>query len=307
MSSEPLVSIITPAFNAEYTIKQTLESVLAQTYQTWELLVVDDASTDTTAAIVYDFEKKDNRIQLLRLDTNTGSPAKAKNAVLPLVKGDLVAFLDADDLWLPSKLEIQVDRITSSDAALCYTGGWYVDDKLVSQGEFMPRYREGWLFNHLLAQYEINNQSVLVKHSAILALTEPCFNTQIVIGEDCDLFMRIASRNKLLALPDKLVQYRVRNNSISATSLEHAHEGLEEVIRWTEADTALASQCGHSLRVAHAKVRYYKAKAAMERGEWKQAQALLFPVMFVGWKFSVLALATLAPPIWRFCLRFGHR
>ena len=307
MDNNLLVSIIMPAFNAAETVKQAIDSVVAQTYPNWELVVVDDGSTDSTADVVYECTTHDSRIRLITLAINTGTPGRAKNAALPHIRGDLVAFLDSDDLWLPRKLEIQVKRMASREFALCYSGGQYVDTALALLSDFVPRYGQGWMFDRLLAQYEINNQTVIIQRSALLALQEPYFNPRLMIGEDCDFFMRIARNNNLLGLPDKLVQYRILENSISAIHLDHSHEGLEAVIRWTLNDKELRDRCRHSLRLARAKVFFYKAKAAMARGDARVARAYLFPVMFFGWKFAIVALATLAPPLWRLCLRYGYR
>ena len=307
MNSYPLVSIITPAFNASATIAQAIESVMAQTYSNWELLVVDDASTDSTAEIVSDYAALDIRIQLIQLKKNTGLPGRAKNAALLRATGEYLAFIDADDLWLKEKLAQQIPRITASGADLCYTGGWYVDDVLALKGTFSPRYAEGWLFDQQLAQYSINNQTVILRHSALLKLEEPRFNPGITIGEDCDLFMRIARNGKLLSIPSKLVYYRLRPDSISMTRIEHSYEGLAEVIRWTSADPKLADICRQSLRLAHAKIAFYKAKIAMLNGSRIEALAILRPVMFVSWKYTLLTCSTLLPSVWRLILRFNVR
>ena len=307
MDNNLLVSIIMPAFNAAETVKQAIDSVVAQTYPNWELVVVDDGSTDSTADVVYECTTHDSRIRLITLAINTGTPGRAKNAALPHIRGDLVAFLDSDDLWLPCKLEIQVKHMISEEFALCYSGGWYVDAELTPLSDFVPRYGEGWMFDRLLAQYEINNQTVIIQRSALLALNEPYFNPSIMIGEDCELFMRIARRGNLLGLPDKLVWYRIRENSISAVHLDQSHEGLDVVIRWTAEDAKLRARCRYSVRLAQSKVCFYKAKSAMARGATREARAHLFPAMLSGWKFAVLALATLVPPLWRLCLRYGYR
>src|SRR5512147_1419439 len=99
----PTVSVITPAYNAERFIAQTLDSVLAQTHGDWELVVADDSSTDGTASIAEDYARRDGRIRLLRMPGNQGQ-GPARNAALGVAHGDFVAFLDADDLWDPEKL-----------------------------------------------------------------------------------------------------------------------------------------------------------------------------------------------------------
>jgi len=148
---------------------------------------------------------------------------------------------------------------------------------------------------------------VLLRRSALVALDQPRFNPDITIGEDCDLFMRIARTGKLLALPEKLVYYRLRKDSISMAQINRLGEGLAEVIRWTEADSILAQHCKRSLRFAHAKIAFYKAKIAMMQGNRTEATAVLRPIMFISWKYTVLAIATYAPLAWHFCLRFSVR
>jgi teichuronic acid biosynthesis glycosyltransferase TuaG len=307
MNNSPLVSVITPAFNAAKTVAQTIDSVISQTYSNWELILVDDASTDGTGFIFDYYERSDSRIRVLRNEKNTGTPGKAKNIALLKARGEYLAFLDADDFWLKEKLEIQVEKIIESGADLCYCGGWYVDEFSKECGKFSPQYTEGWLFDCLLKQYEINSQTVIMKRSALLKLEKPYFNPNIVIGEDYELFMRIASTGKLLPINNKLVSYRLRKNSISITKINHSHEGLAEVIRWVCADRVLAVRCEKSLRHTHAKLGFYRAKAAMTRGEKKIAFAALRPSMLINWRYSVLALATYVPFMWGFCMRFSVR
>ena len=103
---KPLVSVIIPAFNAAEYIRQTLNSVLAQTYQAMEVIVVDDGSSDATGAIVEEFVKKDARVQLVR-QSNAGVGA-ARNTAIRMARGEYIAPLDADDIWFPEKLEKQV-------------------------------------------------------------------------------------------------------------------------------------------------------------------------------------------------------
>ncbi|MBQ8862929.1 MAG: glycosyltransferase family 2 protein [Clostridia bacterium] len=115
-----LISIITPAFNAEKYIKSTIESVLSQTYQNWEMLIVDDCSSDNTVKIVEDYCGKDNRIKLIKHSSNKGV-AVARNTALSLSKGDYIAFLDSDDMWMPCKLDVQYRFMEDNGYALTYT------------------------------------------------------------------------------------------------------------------------------------------------------------------------------------------
>lgn len=116
---EKLVSIITPIYNSEDYIESTIKSVLNQTYQNWEMLIVDDCSTDRTEQVVR--EVTDSRVKFIKLEKNSGA-ARARNKALELAEGSLIAFLDADDMWKPEKLEKQVRFMTDNKIGFSFTG-----------------------------------------------------------------------------------------------------------------------------------------------------------------------------------------
>lgn len=126
MHTTMLVSIIMPAYNAASYIEKAIASVQAQTYTDWELIVVDDCSTDATAEIAGVFARQDERIRLIRNERNRGVAA-ARNAGLAASSGCYVAFLDSDDSWYPKKLETQISYLQQTGADLCYTSYCIVD------------------------------------------------------------------------------------------------------------------------------------------------------------------------------------
>ncbi|MBD3107627.1 glycosyltransferase family 2 protein [Bacillus sp. AGMB 02131] len=114
-----LVSIITPVYNSEKYIGETIKSVLAQTYPNWEMLIADDCSTDRTAKVIDGF--KDSRIKYFRLEKNAGA-AVARNKALEKAQGSYIAFLDADDMWKPNKLENQLNFMIENNIGFSFTG-----------------------------------------------------------------------------------------------------------------------------------------------------------------------------------------
>ena len=120
MSIEKLVSIITPNYNCEKYISQTIESVLAQTYANWEMIIVDDCSTDNSYQIALEYAKKDKRIHVYKNEINSGA-AKSRNVAIQMAQGDYVAFLDSDDLWAPEKLEKQLNFMKNNNYCFTYT------------------------------------------------------------------------------------------------------------------------------------------------------------------------------------------
>lgn len=114
------VSVILPVYNAAAYIEQAIRSVMAQTYTAWELLVIDDGSTDETVAVVERLAAEDDRVRLIRNEHNCGV-AVTRNRGLDMSTGDYVAFLDSDDVWHPDKLAVQVQKAESEQAGLVYT------------------------------------------------------------------------------------------------------------------------------------------------------------------------------------------
>lgn len=116
---KPTVSVVIPSYNAASYIAATLESVLAQTYGSFEILVVDDRSKDDTGGVVEAIATRDPRVRLIRLERNFGGPAGPRNVGVGQAVGEWVAFLDADDIWHPDKLRLQLDVLDRSGAAFC--------------------------------------------------------------------------------------------------------------------------------------------------------------------------------------------
>ncbi len=116
-----MVSVILPAYNSNTTLRRSIASVIAQSYQDWELIVVDDHSTDTSAEIAKTYARQDKRIQVLQHNKNQGA-AVSRNTAIAAARGRYLAFLDADDAWMPDKLNTQLTFMQNRNAALCFTG-----------------------------------------------------------------------------------------------------------------------------------------------------------------------------------------
>jgi glycosyltransferase involved in cell wall biosynthesis len=218
--SPELVSVIIPAFNAATNIRQTLNSVRAQTYQNFEVIVVDDGSSDGTTTIVEEFVRNDPRFQLVRQE-NRGV-GDARNAGIRKARGKYVAPLDADDLWYPEKLEKQVARIQQcgSETGLVYCWSTFID----GNGDFVDKARhlkvEGRLRHALVMRNILENASIPLFRTNVFEKIG-LYLTRAEQGgaqgcEDWDLALRIAEVFSIGMVPDRLVAYRLRPNSMSA-------------------------------------------------------------------------------------------
>lgn len=212
-----LVSTIIPAFNAAPFVGETIESALAQTHRDQEIIVVDDGSTDETVAVVRSFEP---RVRLLQ--QQNGGPAAARNAGVRVSTGDWIAFLDADDIWMPNKLERQL--ACSGDCGLVYTdrvnigAAWHVTPRL-SDYCALP---EGDLFTVFLTGNPVTLSSLMVRRSVFEAMHGFDESAELRGVEDWEFLLRCAANGHFFALcPDALVQYRWHENQIS-----NGHERL---------------------------------------------------------------------------------
>lgn len=131
---EALVSIIMPAYNCENFISIAIDSAVSQTYKNWEIVVVDDCSTDNTAAVVLDYIVRDSRVKYHKLDNNSGA-ALARNKAIDLASGKYIAFLDSDDLWFCNKLEKQINFMKENGYHFTCTSYTKIDE----QGNYLDR------------------------------------------------------------------------------------------------------------------------------------------------------------------------
>ena len=226
---QPLVSIIVPAYNAERFLARTLQSALRQTYATIEMIVIDDGSTDSTGAVARAFAQSDERVRVISVPN--GGVAKARNIGISEAAGEFVAFLDADDLWHPTKLERQMAALDEmKDAAAVYTlsRDIDVDDRVL--GSSRRASFNGYTFaRHLYARPIGNGSTLLVRRENALAVGgfEPSWAARGIGGcEDLDFELKLAARYNMAAVPLFLVGYRHYPGNMSSDKLRMVHAAV---------------------------------------------------------------------------------
>lgn len=226
----PLVSIVMPAYNAARWISETIESVLAQTYDRWELIVVDDGSTDMTKEVV------DRYASYLRFvgQQNQGAPS-ARNRGLKEAKGDYYLFLDADDLLAPDALDTLVGYLeTHTDVDVAYGDGFLIDEagtQLQSLQEYRIRISENMLEQFVISGYIGFLGVVLFRYSSFVKLKGP-FDEDLFAVEDWDLLIRVAAAGcKFANAPKVTGYYRIHNLNTSSPFSPAAIRRNEALIR----------------------------------------------------------------------------
>ncbi len=212
---EEKVSIIVPVYNAEKYIRETIDCVKAQTYENWELVLVEDGSTDESLCILETVERQDGRIRVIRQEN--GGAAKARNHGLSKAAGRFVAYLDADDLWSPDKLEKQLAFMAKKEAAFSFTGYEFADEKGKGTGKIV-RVPEELCYKEALKNTTIFTSTVIfdTKRLAKEKLFMP-----MIKSEDTALWFRILREGvTAYGLNENLVRYRRPAKSLSSNKLE---------------------------------------------------------------------------------------
>ena len=213
----PEISIITPVFESELFIKLTIESVLNQTYQNWELIIIDDASSDGSVKIAESFAVKDERIKFIKLDSNQGAAA-ARNRGIKEASGRYIAFLDSDDLWHEEKLYKQLKFMKKNHYAFTYTGFEKINEEGKVIGAIFP-YKEEVCYYDLLKSNHIGCLTAMVD---LKILGCKMYMPDIKKRQDQGLWLKILKEiDKAYCLYEILGQYRIREGSISVNKIDN--------------------------------------------------------------------------------------
>ena len=206
------VSIITPTFNSERFIAETILSVQAQTYKDWEMIIVDDCSTDRTAEIVASFQEKDSRIKYFHNATNKGS-AFSRNLALQNAKGKWIAFLDSDDLWHPEKLEKQIEFMTKNNFHFSYTNYCEIDENSKETGILITGPKI--ITNNLMKAYCWPGCLTIMYDAKKIGLLQ---SADLEINEEYSIWIKASNKSNCYLLDENLAKYRRHSQSLSNRS-----------------------------------------------------------------------------------------
>ena len=212
---EKLVSIITPTYNCAAYIAETMDSVLAQTYRNWEMIIVDDQSRDNTGQIVAEYQRKDPRFRYHLLPENAGA-AVARTEAMKLAKGAYMAFLDSDDLWLPEKLERQIRWMEENGHAFSCTAYEQIDDSGAPLGRVIKTVKKTD-YNRLLLDCPVGNSTVVYSVEKMGKFQVPNIRKR---NDDALWLQMLKKEPYIWGMPEVLMRYRVRPNSISSNKLK---------------------------------------------------------------------------------------
>jgi glycosyltransferase involved in cell wall biosynthesis len=231
----PKVSVIIPVYNAEKFLSETIESVIAQTYPDWEIIAVDDGSTDRSLEILRKYEQRlPSKIHVIT-QRNSGVSI-ARNNAIAIAKGEYIAFLDHDDLWLPEKLEKQVELLDSNkELGLVYSDSYIIIDE---EGDFEKNtYSQnikpfrGNVLNELLYANFIPLLTAIIRKEVLNKVG--MFNPKYKICEEYDLFLKIAEYYPVDFIEQPLAKYRVHDENFSRNIEILVNENFQIIEYWS--------------------------------------------------------------------------
>jgi len=196
------VSVIIPTYNREGMLKEAIDSVFLQDYPEKELIVVDDGSTDATESLCRSYGDR-----LRYLHTENRGVSHARNLGIRESKGDLVAFLDSDDVWLPEKLSVQINYLNKHpEIHICQTEEvWIRDGKRVNP-RLVHKKHSGWIFDECIPLCIVSPSAVMIRRSVFEDVG--LFDEEMPACEDYDLWLRASLKYQIMTLPEPLIEKR---------------------------------------------------------------------------------------------------
>lgn len=292
------VSILMNGYNSELYLEEAINSIYNQTYLNWEIIFIDNCSTDSTYDIIKSY---DNKIKYYKTERNIPL-GEARNYGLSKCNGEYIAFLDTDDIWLFDKLEKQVHLMDlNSNFQLSYGGVIYIDDNSEVTGKLLPSAKSGNVFSQQLMRYEINMQSVLIRNNIELK-----FNESMSFSPDYDLFMKLTSQYEALVISEPITKYRRLTNSLTSQKIDRWWIEIKQTLDYIfNKNKELINIYPLEYENAYAKVAYNKAQYLLSINDKSAAKKELSKYKFLNIKYFILYTLSFLPDyFWNLAHKF---
>lgn len=303
MKNNPTVSINLCCYNGEQYLREAMDSIVNQTYKDWELVIIDDGSTDSTESIIKEYIDQGYPIGY-HYQENHGL-SYSRNEALRRSRGEYIAFIDQDDMWLPEKLEKQVLIFENNSAVGFVYSNFYMlnIEKQKKYLVFKKDQPSGYVFESFLYHYPVGILTAMVRKDALLSLSE-LFDPSLHLSEEYDLFMRLLYIFNAVYLPEPLAIYRIHTKMQSVIRGEEYPDEIECVMEkikrlYPGAENKYVDAFKHNERTWE----YVRSKICILKGNYKSARRYIAPYKWHNIKFIVFYILTLMP----FRLKFIYK
>lgn len=296
----PKVSVIMNCLNGENFVRQAIQSVYDQTFQDWEIIFWDNASTDSTPEIAKSFG--DGRLRYFR-SRETVPLGKARQWAMAEARGEWVQLLDHDDFLTPDAFGLHVSAMGASSASgpfvLSYGGYTAIDETGALIRTHIPQESAGDLFGRLLRNMEIYPMCAWMNRRALNTI-DFAATSAFVMAEEYNYFLKLALTGNACAIPSNVGTYRILSTSQSGkTSAFHAKEVLQTLDELAAMNPEKALLHKNDFRLAFARAQYLQAQHDMSVGNFAKARSIMRRIGRDRPAYALLSLAALAPPVWK--------
>lgn len=292
----PKVSVVMNCFNGQEYLKEALDSVFAQTVDDWEVIFVDNCSTDKSVEIAKSYGEK---VRVIRTEKNIPLGA-ARNFGIAHCTSKYVSFLDTDDIWFPSTLDKQLQAMEAGDFALVYGGHLKINSKGDLIGQMIPKKKSGNIFDQLLRQFDIPIVTTMISKK-YLDDSGLMFDSNIYASEEYCLFMQLAARYPFSAIDVALTRYRIHDGALTNRTISKwAEERRYTLNKIIKDNPGIEKDFKVPFKEAFARAAYYEAQYFMTEGREKEAVRSMEAHKFFSCRYlGVYVLLRFFSPIWK--------
>lgn len=297
-AGKPLVSVVMNCYNGEKYLHRSLDSVLKQTYDNWELIFWDNCSIDHSKEILDSYNEP--RFRYFRSEKNVNL-GQARAWAVEKCEGDYIAFLDVDDEWLPKKIEIQLSEMQKDNYVLAVTAyNTIQEDNNNQKGVFVSPRRSGFLFEQELTNFDIGMVESMVKRAALIE-KRLNFDPSVKASEEYCLFMQLIYDEKVCVIHDVLANYYIRRDSLTNKCIDRWYiERFYTLDRILERHPDAERRFPDAFKEARARGFYYKARYFMSLKKKKEARLCLAQTKNVSIRYRLLYYLTFFPvSLWK--------
>jgi glycosyltransferase involved in cell wall biosynthesis len=281
----PIVSVVIPAYNAEKYIRESIDSVLTQTFKNYEIIVVDDGSTDSTGIII-----QQSYPSVRYIFQKNGGPAKARNVGIKEARGEYIAFLDADDVWMPTKLEKQIHYFNQHpEISFVFTENSMFDEKGIIRHTLGKRERllkKDVVRNIFMSSY-LATPTVMVQKKVFEEVGY--FEENLIAAEDDNMWMRIAMKFKVALIDEPLTMVRITRSSLTYDFTNIIKGVISHLELLSKKYPDIESRLGHLINKKYSILFLSAGYDCFSRNEFRIAREE-FKKSFKYWKFNIRAI-----------------
>ena len=279
-----LISIIVNCYNGEKFLKESLDSIYNQTYQNWEIIFWDNASTDNSSQIAKSY---DDRLKYFKSNINT-SIGRARYLAITKAKGEYICFLDSDDIFISSKLEIQIQQMVRGNFLMSYGSSLIINEDGKILKKFNVKNKSGYIFPNLLNYYEIQFQSIMI-HRSLIDKQKIQFVENLIYTPDYDFCMKISATNKILVIKDILIKYRKVKDSLSMKSLNLVYDENKYALDYLSKEfPSLKLKYSKYFSLAYSKLYFYQSIPYIYNNDYKLAIKCIKKIRWIKIHYFIL-------------------